>query len=110
LDSGIRNANPWLEVIADKGSYFTQKKATSYNLTGWVRNTPNSKVSPLTLWLAHIQILTLKQVEGEAQGEEDNIQKLLKDLDKGPTHSHVVKLEKSEIDVQEGESGFEVRA
>jgi len=51
----------------------------------------------------------MKQVEGEAQGEEESIQKLLKDLDKGPTHSHVVKLEKGEIEVLEGEGGFEVR-
>ncbi|KAH8678945.1 Acylphosphatase-like domain-containing protein [Tricladium varicosporioides] len=71
--------------------YFTKKKANSYNLTGWVRNTSNGKV------------------EGEVQGEEDGVQKLLKDIDKGPTHAHVVKLEKSEIEVVEGEIGFEVR-
>lgn len=31
--------------------YFTQKKATSYGLTGWVKNTSNSKVliAPLLL-------------------------------------------------------------
>ena len=51
-----------------------------------------------------------QQVEGEAQGEEENLQKLLKDLDKGPSHAHVVKVEKEEKDVQEGESAFEVRA
>lgn len=50
-----------------------------------------------------------QQVEGEAQGEENSVAKLLKDLDEGPTHSHVVKLEISDIDIQEGESGFEVR-
>jgi hypothetical protein len=49
------------------------------------------------------------QVEGEAQGSEDGIQALLKDLDRGPTHAHVVKLEKQEIDVVEGEEGFEIR-
>ena len=54
--------------------------------------------------------LTFEKVEGEAQGEEDGVQKLLKDIDKGPTHSHIVKLEKAEIEVVEGESGFEVRA
>ncbi len=26
-------------------SYFTQKRAVEYNLTGWVRNTDNNKVS-----------------------------------------------------------------
>jgi acylphosphatase len=72
--------------------YFTQKKATSYNLTGWVRNAPHGKV------------------EGEAQGEENGIQKLLTDLKRGPTHAHVVKLEKEEIPIVDGESGFDVRA
>ena len=58
-----------------------------------------------------IRVVKLKQlqVEGEAQGSEDGIQALLKDLDRGPTHAHVVKLEKQEIDVVEGEEGFEVR-
>jgi acylphosphatase len=37
------------------------------------------------------------------------VQKLLKDLDNGPRHAHVVKLEKQEIDVVEGEQEFEVR-
>jgi acylphosphatase len=53
--------------------------------------------------------LTFLQVEGEAQGEEASLQKLLKDLDKGPTHAHVVKLEKKEIELVDGESSFEVR-
>jgi hypothetical protein len=59
----------------------------------------------------HIRVVKLKQpqVEGEAQGSEDGIRALLKDLDRGPTHAHVVKLEKQEIDVVEGEEGFEVR-
>ncbi|RDL39930.1 Acylphosphatase [Venustampulla echinocandica] len=71
--------------------YFTQKKATSYGLTGWVKNARNGKV------------------EGEAQGPDGNLQKLLKDLDAGPSLAHVTKLEKSEIEVQDGETGFEVR-
>jgi acylphosphatase len=53
--------------------------------------------------------LILAKVEGEAQGEEDGLQKLLKDLDRGPTHAHVVKLEKNEIELEDGETGFEIR-
>lgn len=49
------------------------------------------------------------KVEGEAQGEDDILQMFMKDIDKGPTHAHVVKLEKSEIEVVDGETGFEVR-
>jgi acylphosphatase len=34
---------------------------------------------------------------------------MLKDLDNGPRHAHVVKLEKKEVDVVDGENGFDVR-
>ncbi|MCJ1248808.1 hypothetical protein MMC30_006028 [Trapelia coarctata] len=70
---------------------FTIKKASSYGLTGWVTNTSDNKVA------------------GEAQGRDEDIKKLLKDLDKGPSAAHVVKLEKQELDLKEGESSFEVR-
>jgi len=70
---------------------FAKKKADEYNLTGWVKNGPK------------------ETVEGEAQGSEDSIQQILKAVNDGPTHAHVVKLEKKEIDVVEGEQGFEVR-
>merc|ERR1712225_113292 len=59
--------------------YYTRKKATSYGVTGWVRNTPNNKV------------------EGEAQAEDDVLHKFMKDV------------EKQETDVVDGETGFEVR-
>ena len=49
------------------------------------------------------------QVVGEAQGDKDSVQKLLKDLNQGPSAAHVVKLEKSEIDVKDGEGSFEQR-
>ncbi|KAL2003704.1 hypothetical protein VTN02DRAFT_2735 [Thermoascus thermophilus] len=67
---------------------FTERQANSYGLTGWVRNTIDGKV------------------EGEAQGDEESLQKLLKDINKGPRLAHVVKLEKKEIDPLDGESNF----
>lgn len=36
------------------------------------------------------------------------MQKLLKDIGKGPRMAHVVKLEKKELDVREGEEDFVV--
>jgi acylphosphatase len=48
------------------------------------------------------------QVEGEAQGDESSVQKLLKDVDRGPRLAHVVKLEKSEIESKEGEINFSI--
>ncbi|PWY82462.1 hypothetical protein BO83DRAFT_374945 [Aspergillus eucalypticola CBS 122712] len=46
------------------------------------------------------------QVEGEAQGTEESLQKFLKDINNGPRHAHVVKLEKKEIAPKDGEVEF----
>jgi len=70
---------------------FTQRKARSHNLTGWVANTAN------------------KTVEGEAQGEDEALQKLFKALSTGPSHARVEKLEQSEVDLKQDETFFEVR-
>jgi acylphosphatase len=50
------------------------------------------------------------QVEGEAQGSPDAIKQFLKHIDEGPTHAKVVKLDKEERDVKDGESKFDVRS
>ncbi|VBB72845.1 Putative acylphosphatase [Podospora comata] len=71
--------------------YFTRGRAAEHKLTGWVRNTDNNKV------------------EGEAQGAEDTLSKFLKEVDKGPRGSQVVKLDKEDRGVVEGEEGFEIR-
>ncbi|PKS10595.1 hypothetical protein jhhlp_002349 [Lomentospora prolificans] len=71
--------------------YFTQRKAQELKLSGWVRNIPDNKV------------------DGEAQGDEKDVETLLKLLNDGPRHALVVKLEKEHRDVVENESGFEVR-
>ena len=55
---------------------FTIEKANRYNLTGWVQNTTDDKV------------------KGEAQGEEDDLKKLLKDVNDGPRAAHVVRVDK----------------
>jgi acylphosphatase len=47
-------------------------------------------------------------VEGEAQGSEDSLKKFLADIDRGPPSAHVVKLEKSEKDTDDGETSFKV--
>ncbi|GCB20512.1 hypothetical protein AAWM_03397 [Aspergillus awamori] len=49
---------------------------------------------------------TQYDVEGEAQGTEDSLQKFLKDINNGPRHAHVVKLEKKEIAPKDGEVEF----
>ncbi|KAK8033183.1 hypothetical protein PG991_002581 [Apiospora marii] len=71
--------------------YYTQKKATASGITGWCRNTDNEKV------------------EGEAQGDEGILKQFFKDIDQGPPHSKVMKVDQEERDIQEGESQFEVR-
>ncbi|KAK3995465.1 acylphosphatase [Cladorrhinum sp. PSN332] len=73
--------------------YFTRRRAQDLNLTGWVRNTDNNKV------------------EGEAQGEDAAVAQFLKDVDKGPRGSKVVKLDKEDREAvaEGGEDGFEIR-
>jgi len=72
-------------------SNFTKKKADELKITGWVRNAPGEKV------------------EGEAQGSDEALKKLMVEVDDGPTHAHVVKSEQKDIDVVEGEKEFVVR-
>ncbi|KAJ5173196.1 acylphosphatase [Penicillium capsulatum] len=69
---------------------FTQRCATSYKLLGWVRNT------------------TCGRVEGEAQGDEETIQKFLTQISRGPRLAHVVKLEKREMEPTQNEDHFAV--
>ena len=44
-------------------------------------------------------LLTAAQVEGEAQAEDDVLHKFMKDVESGPSHSTVDKVEKQETDV-----------
>ncbi|KAM0743139.1 hypothetical protein ACQRIT_003316 [Beauveria bassiana] len=71
--------------------YFTRKKAQAYGLTGWCRNTPDNKV------------------EGEVQGEEASVNKLLEDVGQGPSGATVVKLTQETRDVVADEADFAVR-
>ncbi|KIW15862.1 hypothetical protein PV08_05912 [Exophiala spinifera] len=68
---------------------FTRRKATSYGLTGYVKNTSDGRVT------------------GEAQGSEDALKKLKADLNDGPRSAHVVKVEIKEIEPKSGESSFD---
>jgi len=70
---------------------FTQEKALGYGLTGFVQNTRDGKVT------------------GEAQGEEASVERLLKDINEGPSHAHVVKVEKESMEVKANDRGFETR-
>ncbi|KAJ0165987.1 hypothetical protein CTA2_9227 [Colletotrichum tanaceti] len=49
------------------------------------------------------------KVEGEAQGDEDALKKLLKDIDQGPRSAKVVKLDQEERDLINDEKDFLVR-
>ncbi|PWW73758.1 acylphosphatase family protein, partial [Tuber magnatum] len=57
------------------------ERATARGLMGWVQNLPNGKV------------------EGEAQGIESEVEGFLKDLDRGPPAAHVVRLDRTEMEV-----------
>lgn len=49
------------------------------------------------------------QVEGEAQGDDDIMQKFFKDIGQGPSHSKVDKVVTEDRDVVERDGTFEVR-
>lgn len=51
-------------------------------------------------------MMTAHQVTGEAQGSEEALSKLKKDLNDGPGPAHVVKVETNEIETKDGESSF----
>lgn len=48
------------------------------------------------------------QVEGEAQGGDETMHKFFQQINKGPRMAHVVKLEKRNLDLREGEDHFAV--
>lgn len=56
-----------------------------------------------------LDLLTTDQVEGEAQGDDEAIQKLLKTLESGPPAASVTKVDTSDIDVKDGESSFSTK-
>ena len=49
-----------------------------------------------------------RKVQGEVQGEDSVLQKFMKDIGVGPSAAKVDKLEKTALDVKDGETGFEV--
>ncbi|RCI14668.1 hypothetical protein L249_6786 [Ophiocordyceps polyrhachis-furcata BCC 54312] len=71
--------------------FFTRQKAQDYGITGWCRNTSDNKV------------------EGEAQGEDDALEKFLRQVDQGPREAKVVQLTKEDREVVTGESSFAIR-
>ncbi|EJD51770.1 hypothetical protein AURDEDRAFT_158615 [Auricularia subglabra TFB-10046 SS5] len=70
---------------------FAKARANELGLTGWVKNT------------------TWGGVEGEAQGEQESMKKLVEFLKKGPRGSHVEKFEQYDVHVHENERSFSVR-
>lgn len=49
------------------------------------------------------------QVVGEAQGSQEAVASFLKELDKGPKHAHVVRLDKEEMSAKSAEHVFEIQ-
>jgi len=67
----------------------TVQAATELSLTGWVRNLPSGMA-----------------VQGEVQGPADAVETFLKAVDKGPPGAHVVRLDRKDVKVTDGEVGF----
>ncbi|KAK4937127.1 hypothetical protein LTR10_022179 [Elasticomyces elasticus] len=86
---------------------FTQRKASSYGLTGFVKNTSDDKVRLPFPMHPFDHLLTRAQVAGEAQGDEEALKKLKADLNEGPRSAHVVKVEVKDIETKSGEKSFD---
>ncbi len=71
--------------------YFVKRKADLYGLAGWVRNLPDGRV------------------EVFAQGEEEAIGELERDLERGPSLARVEKVEKFDVSPEKGLNWFEIR-
>ncbi len=49
------------------------------------------------------------KVEGEAQGDDGQLEKFLSDIKKGPSHASVSRVDEKELEIVDGEESFEVR-
>ncbi len=71
--------------------YFVRRKAELYGLSGWVRNLPDGRV------------------EVFAQGPEESLKELEKDLWKGPSLARVEQVEVFDAKPEKGLHWFEIR-
>jgi hypothetical protein len=52
-------------------------------------------------------LLTLFQVQGEAQGANEKLDQFLKFINQGPSHAEVKSVDKSSIDTKNDEASFD---
>jgi len=71
--------------------YFVMRKASSYNLCGYVRNCQNG------------------DVEVEAEGEKDQLDLLARDLREGPSLSRVKDVRLEWFEDEKGYKGFDLK-
>ncbi|TGZ84261.1 Acylphosphatase family protein [Ascodesmis nigricans] len=74
----------------------TVNAAERYGISGYVQNLPREGTGPGDE----------QRVAGEAQGEEDALDKFFTEVKRGPEAAVVRALEKNEIPVKEGETVF----
>lgn len=83
------------------------------NTTGGLVCLPNHLSIFTSLNFTHLATCSAEvntaQVEGEAQGDQKSVQKLVQELNKGPRLAHVTKLEKKDIDPAQGEDHYGVK-
>ncbi|KAL1712314.1 Acylphosphatase-like domain-containing protein, partial [Schizophyllum commune] len=70
---------------------FAVQRAVSEHVTGWVKNAQDGTVV------------------GEAQGDEQQLEKFIKHLNQGPPAANVTKVEQRELEAKEGEDDFQRR-
>ncbi|KFY79394.1 hypothetical protein V499_01621 [Pseudogymnoascus sp. VKM F-103] len=88
----MNKRNPWRDsprcILPVTSSTVSSQE---FGVTGWIQNIAGEKI------------------EGEAQGNEEQLQKMVKEIKTGPPNAVVVKVETEDIPVVEGEKEFVVK-
>ncbi|KAI5285885.1 hypothetical protein KEM55_000474, partial [Ascosphaera atra] len=66
--------------------YWTKTTALGYGLVGWVHNTPDGRVV------------------GEVQGPQESVSKLLAELETGPKHAKVTKVDHELVELKDDDN------
>ncbi|KAM3513097.1 hypothetical protein MY11210_003299 [Beauveria gryllotalpidicola] len=91
------------------GTLHEKRRSRTASQAGAATHQTTRQAPALNATLFHRMLTTSIQVEGEVQGEETSVDKLLKDVGQGPSGATVVKLTQETRDVIANEAGFAVR-
>lgn len=101
LDTSLKRLTKYVQLLYEKES--------SGIWRNWMVPQYYRRHGKTASYIGDILVFMHTQVEGEAQGDDDIMQKFFKDVGQGPGHAKVTKVVKEDRDVVEGDGTFEVR-